>query len=156
MEIKYIPSILIVDDQPEICTVMRDLISSYLPAVEVVIAGSAKEGLGLIVERAFDCALIDVKMPVMDGIEMSCRIKELHQPIYIILVSGYPVSQEEIDRICDANIDDFIHKPLNADLFIGRLKIMLRHQHKTREYNARIHCLLDTIEALVDTRRGCG
>src|ERR1700757_2294992 len=71
-----------------------------------------------------DLAILDVKMPRMDGMEVLRRLRQTSDLPVIIL----PSKDDEIDEILGFNLgaDDYIHKPLSQRLLIERVKAVLR------------------------------
>src|SRR5690606_17659416 len=71
-----------------------------------------------------DLAILDVKMPRMDGMEVLRRLRRTSEMPVIILTS----KDEEIDEILGFNLgaDDYIHKPFSQRLLIERVKAVLR------------------------------
>ena len=66
-------TVLVVDDSP---TMRRMVAWVLIPmGLEVVEAGDGKEALKLLEERTFDLAIVDINMPVMDGIQLMRRIR---------------------------------------------------------------------------------
>src|ERR1700733_2296980 len=71
-----------------------------------------------------DLAIVDVKMPRMDGMEVLRRLRQSSDLPVIILTS----KDEEIDEILGFNLgaDDYVHKPFSQRLLIERVKAVLR------------------------------
>jgi two-component system response regulator ChvI len=71
-----------------------------------------------------DLAILDVKMPRMDGMEVLRRLRQTSELPVIILTS----KDEEIDEILGFNLgaDDYVHKPFSQRLLLERVKALLR------------------------------
>lgn len=71
-----------------------------------------------------DLAILDIKMPRMDGMELLRRIRETSDLPVIFLTS----KEEEIDELCGLKLgaDDFIRKPFSRQVLIERIKVLLR------------------------------
>ena len=71
-----------------------------------------------------DLAILDVKMPRMDGMEVLRRLRQTSEIPVIILTS----KDEEIDEILGFNLgaDDYVHKPFSQRLLLERVKALLR------------------------------
>lgn len=114
--------ILIVDDDSEI----RKITGIYLEneGYEVLKAENGEQALKLIDEYNIDLILLDIMMPIMDGIELCMKIREVNM-MPIIFLSA---KSEELDKIhgLASGADDYITKPFNAMELIARVKSQLR------------------------------
>ena len=101
----------------------RSLNSS--PGIEVI--GSAHNGaeaVALAAELRPDVVIMDVEMPIMDGLEATRRIKQAHPAIAVVLISG---SAGLLASSVSAGADGYITKPFSADSLIYEiLKIFER------------------------------
>lgn len=91
----------------------REALAYYLKRRfnRVDVAGNGQKGLALFQANHYDVVLTDVMMPVMDGLEMARRIKELAPTIPLIVISAFS-DQESRARATEAGADDFLAKPL--------------------------------------------
>jgi two-component system response regulator ChvI len=82
------------------------------------------EGLAALENDPPDLAILDVKMPRMDGMEVLRRLRQTSELPVIMLTS----KDDEIDEILGFNLgaDDYIHKPFSQRLLIERVKAVLR------------------------------
>ncbi len=95
----------------------RDVIGSFLCAAGhvVVLAESGQEAVRLASEAMFDLVLMDVRMPEMDGLEATRRIRALPAPrggVPILALTAYTFS-EQIAQFRDAGMDGHIAKPVD-------------------------------------------
>ncbi len=114
--------ILIVDDEKEI----RDLIEIYLKneGYEVERAGTGAEAIKIVEEKKIDLIILDVMMPVVNGIDACIKIREQHNTPIIMLSAKV----EDIDKILGLSVgaDDYLAKPFNPLELIARVKAQLR------------------------------
>ena len=114
--------ILIVEDEKEI----NDAIEIYLKSqgYEVLKAFNGKQGINIIQNKEIHLAIIDIKMPIMDGIEMTLKIRNKYD-FPIIMLSA---KSEDIDKITGLNIgaDDYITKPFVPMELLARVSSQLR------------------------------
>jgi CheY-like chemotaxis protein/HPt (histidine-containing phosphotransfer) domain-containing protein len=117
--------VLVVDDNPTSRGILQEILDSF--SFEVTLAASGKEGLAE-VERAsndapFALVIMDWKMPGMDGIETSRRIKEhpdLSKIPAIVLVTAY--GREEIMQQAEqVGLDGFLIKPVNPSVLFDTI-----------------------------------
>ena len=114
--------ITLVDDDENIVTSVSLALESHGHAVKAYFDGAA--GLAALENDPPDLAILDVKMPRMDGMEVLRRLRRTSDLPVIILTS----KDEEIDEILGFNLgaDDYIHKPFSQRLLIERVKAVLR------------------------------
>jgi len=102
------PAILVVDDEE----VIRSLCAKALSDYRVVEAENGQAALELLEHESFDLILVDVMMPVMNGLDLLMQVKERDPDQLVIIMTGY-ADKEIILRALKADADDFIQKPLN-------------------------------------------
>jgi two-component system response regulator ChvI len=114
--------ITLVDDDENIVASVSLALESHGHAVKAYYDGAA--GLAALENEPPDLAILDVKMPRMDGMEVLRRLRRTSDVPVIILTS----KDEEIDEILGFNLgaDDYIHKPFSQRLLIERVKAVLR------------------------------
>ena len=141
---------LLVDDKSDNLFVLEALFERYFTDVNTVSAGDAERGLEIASEHPVDCALVDVQMPGMDGIEMCRRLKAdpATRDISVILVTSHRTSASLRVRGLEAGADDFIHRPFDNEEFIARVRVMLRI--KRAEADAR--AMAERVEDLSSAR----
>ncbi len=115
-------NVLVCDDDKEIV----DAIDIYLKqeGLNVFKAYNGEEALAIIDKEDIQVAVIDIMMPVMDGIQCTMKIRE-HSSIPIIILSA---KSEDADKILGLNIgaDDYVTKPFNPLELVARVKSNLR------------------------------
>ena len=114
--------ITLVDDDENIVTSVSLALESHGHVVKAYHDGAS--GLAALENDPADLAILDVKMPRMDGMEVLRRLRRTSDMPVIILTS----KDEEIDEILGFNLgaDDYIHKPFSQRLLIERVKALLR------------------------------
>jgi two-component system response regulator ChvI len=114
--------ITLVDDDENIVTSVSLALESHGHTVKAYYDGAS--GLAALENDPPDLAILDVKMPRMDGMEVLRRLRRTSDVPVIILTS----KDEEIDEILGFNLgaDDYMHKPFSQRLLIERVKAVLR------------------------------
>lgn len=102
------PTILVVDDE----AVIRDLCQRALKDYRVIEAENGLAALDILQQETIDLLLVDVMMPVMNGLDLLKQAKERDPDQLVVVMTGY-ADKEIILRALKADADDFIHKPLN-------------------------------------------
>ncbi len=122
--------ILIVEDDKEI----REGVEIYLKnqGYEVYQAENGKEGLAVIEERAIHLAIVDIMMPVMDGVTMLMQMRAKGYDFPVIMLSA---KSEEVDKIMGLNMgaDDYVTKPFTPLELLARVNSHLRRYAKYLE-----------------------
>jgi two-component system response regulator HydG len=81
------PRILVVDDEVDTCRNLSDILTDL--GYRVDIAHDGMSALGLVKDNAYDVALLDLRMPGMDGLELFHRIRQLRAGTVGIIVTAY-------------------------------------------------------------------
>jgi DNA-binding response OmpR family regulator len=120
-------TILVVDDDPDICGLLEDYLGDQ--GYAVIAVQSADAGRRALAEHKPDIVLLDVGLPGEDGLSLARHVRE-HHDVGIIMVSG---AGETIDRIIGLEIgaDDYLAKPFDPRELHARLKSVLRrYRHR--------------------------
>ena len=114
--------VLVVEDDKEI----REGVEIYLKSqgYEVFQAADGAEGLDVIEREDIHLAIVDIMMPVMDGISMVVKLREKYD-FPVIFLSA---KSEDADKILGLNVgaDDYVTKPFNPLELVARVKSQLR------------------------------
>ncbi len=98
----------------------RELVKRVLMAedIEVVLASSADEGIGLALSESPDLILMDINMPGKDGYTATGDIRQLSQLDHVpIIALTAHVMKGDKERTMDAGCDGYIPKPIDVDRF---------------------------------------
>jgi DNA-binding response OmpR family regulator len=116
--------ILIVDDEKSI----RNLVRSYLEADDyrVLEADNGERAVRLVREQSPDLVVLDVAMPVLDGIEALRQIRAFSD-VYVVMLTA---RSEEVDKLIGLSVgaDDYLTKPFSPRELVARIKAVLRRQ----------------------------
>jgi two-component system, OmpR family, response regulator ChvI len=121
--------ITLIDDDENIVASVSLALESHGHTVKAFYDGVS--GLAALEADPPDLAILDVKMPRMDGMEVLRRLRQTSETPVIILTS----KDDEIDEILGFNLgaDDYIHKPFSQRLLIERVKAVLRRGRENEE-----------------------
>jgi DNA-binding NtrC family response regulator len=122
--------ILIVDDE----TVVRDSLGKWFEeeGYEVETAASAREALLKLPRERWDLALLDIKMPGMDGLELQRKIREVDPEILVVIMTGYASVETAVQALKDGAYD-YITKPFDPDDLAHVIRKALEHRQVKRE-----------------------
>ena len=133
--------ILIVDDEFSV----RDSLTHWFEAdgYQVGAAGNANEALRKLDSAPWDVALVDVKMPGMDGIALQKRFQEVAPQLLVIMITAYG-SVESAVRALKQGAYDYITKPVDPDDLSRVVRKALEHRRLTEE-NQQLRRRIDEI-----------
>src|SRR3954454_4115097 len=115
--------ILVVDDEPAV----RDSLERALrlDGYEVELAVDGREGLQKLEASAVDAAVVDVLMPIMDGLELCRAIRRGGDRTPILILTARDAVRDRV-RGLDAGADDYLVKPFALEELQARLRALLR------------------------------
>src|SRR5262249_46943538 len=122
---RRIPRILVVDDNPDIMELMRELLASR--GYEVVAVSNAGAAENEVRRTPPDLILSDVIMPGKSGYELCRQFKEdpVTRLIPFVLITGLSDREDKLQGI-ECGADDFLHKPIFAEELFARVKSLLK------------------------------
>jgi len=112
-------NILIVDDDAGLCKTTSFILQREGYAVTT--AENGEEAIEKVQEEKFDMVLMDIKMPIMDGVEAYKRIKQIRPETKTIMMTGYAVD-DLIQDALEEGAHSAIHKPLDMDQILNLLE----------------------------------
>jgi two-component system sensor histidine kinase/response regulator len=123
--------LLIVDDVPDNLFLVRTILEEE--GYEIIAASNGQEALKIIESEPIDLVLLDVMMPLMDGYEVTRRIRAMKDLpfIPILLITAY--DRANAVKGLDLGADEFIRKPIEADELLARVRSLLRLKHSIAE-----------------------
>lgn len=104
--------LLIVDDEPLARQRLRDLVGDVGGYVVVGEAANGVEALALLQQQVIDIALVDIRMPVMDGIELAQHLQAMTQPPALIFTTAY---DHYALQAFELNAIDYLLKPIRSE-----------------------------------------
>jgi len=122
--------ILIVDDEESICEMLSIMLEKEGYFTQAV--NTAKEALSLFQKEDFDCLILDIKMPEMDGLELLSQVKKIDSQIKVIMITAFG-SMESTIQALRAGANDYFVKPFNGEEIKLRLKNLLERDRLERE-----------------------
>ncbi|MFC3032385.1 SpoIIE family protein phosphatase [Pseudoalteromonas fenneropenaei] len=124
--------ILVVDDQPLNCTLLKAMLEQQ--RYEVVVAHNGKEAIAILHETDIDIVLLDVMMPVMDGFETAPLVKQFAGEVYLPIIFITALEDHASFEKCLAvGGDDFIHKPFDRVILSAKIKAHARTRKLSQE-----------------------
>jgi DNA-binding response OmpR family regulator len=121
-------SLLLVDDDAELCSMMQEFFGEAGHHLDVAYNG--RDGLTQILSGSYDLVILDVMMPVVDGVTVLQQIRRRTDVPVIMLTAR----AEQKDRVLglNAGADDYVPKPFDADELHARIHAVLRRGSRER------------------------
>ena len=123
-------SILIVDDE----LLIRDLLYDFFTDRDwhVSVCDSADKALELIKNRQYEIALIDLKIPEIDGISLIKKLKAHLSDLPVVIMTGFPSLETAIEGI-QLKVEDYIVKPFNINKLYKTINAIAERVSKSSE-----------------------
>lgn len=138
--------ILAVDDEEIVLGSFRKILVLAGYAIDTVERGT--EALGLIQKRDYDFVFVDLKMPEMDGVEVTKAVKHLRPDIDVIVITGYASVESAVETMKFGAMD-YVQKPFTEDELVDFVnKSLIRRQDRIeRETKPQIHLITPSVGA---------
>jgi len=118
---------LIVDDDPEMLSSLKEGLQRYRDTFSVITADSGRKGLKQIREKPVSLLITDLKMPDMDGFDLLGRVMESYPDIPVIIMTGY--STPEMKRLAEqGGAVGYIAKPFLVEELARKIITVLRKE----------------------------
>lgn len=122
--------VLLAEDNPD----NQRLVSMYLKKIgaDVVVVNNGKEALEKTRDNEFDLILMDMQMPIMNGIDATTRLRDMNYKKPIVALTANAM-KEDVDACYKAGCDDFIQKPISQQKFKDTVEKFLKPVDETLE-----------------------
>lgn len=124
--------ILIVDDDENIRKTMKAILEEENYSVDL--ATNGKEAIQMTNEKMYNLALLDIRLPDIEGVELLQLMKEYVPRTRKIMVTGYPTIQNAVMAI-NKNADAYLLKPVDIEKLLQIVKEQLRAQEEERSFS---------------------
>lgn len=118
------PKILIVEDEAAIRRVLSKILKEEDSDYEVYEAEDGRQGLEMIQSQEFDLVFCDIKMPVMDGMELLGAIQEQYAEIPVVMISGHGDIEVAVEAM-RLGAFDYISKPPDLNRLLNTVRLAL-------------------------------
>jgi len=134
------PRVLVVDDEPNICDLLDELLSRQGYAIETCLNG--QDALDKIRDGGYDMVISDLKMPGINGIELIRTVKSESPDTATVLVTGYATVETAVEAL-RFGADDYVTKPFN----IEELRKVVSRGLETRRLRRQNYELVDLLKS---------
>jgi CheY-like chemotaxis protein len=114
-------SLLVVEDEEDISLLLQDRLMFL--GFYVTLAKNGAEGLSLLEVLAVDGILLDIQMPVMDGLTMLDQVRARYSSIPVIVMSA-ELNKDKLIQAMERGANDYILKPIDADLLAKKCSLI--------------------------------
>ncbi len=135
--------ILVVDDDRRLCGIIKRGLLEEGYAVDV--AHDGEEGGYLAESESYDVIILDIMMPIKDGLEVCRSLREKRVNIPILMLTARDSVEDRVTGL-DAGADDYLVKPFAFNELLARIRALLRREGASK--SPRIHVgdlMLDTV-----------
>jgi DNA-binding NtrC family response regulator len=124
--------ILVVDDDQSVRKVLTTILEDEGYTVESV--ATAKKAIERARKRFYNLALIDIRLPDMEGIELLTKMKDTKPKMRKVIITGYPSLQNAIEAV-NRGADAYILKPFDMEKVLKTIEEELRKQKEEKKYS---------------------
>jgi len=111
---------LIVDDDEAIRELLQMFFEDAWPSCQIATASNGYEALAELQRQTFDLAVVDYRMPVMNGLELATAARQIAPAMKLMLISGS--RPQTISQAINQGIfDDYLDKPFTLDEFVAKI-----------------------------------
>lgn len=118
------PKILIVEDEAAIRRVLSKILKEEDPAYDVFEAEDGRQGQEMIQSQEFDLVFCDIKMPVMDGMELLAAMQEQYSEVPVVMISGHGDLEVAVEAM-RIGAFDYISKPPDLNRLLNTVRLAL-------------------------------
>jgi DNA-binding NtrC family response regulator len=124
--------ILVIDDDENIRKVLETILEDEGYIVET--AETAKKGIEKSEKEFYNLALIDVRLPDMEGIELLSKLRSTKPKMRKIIVTGYPTLQNAVAAV-NKGADAYVMKPFEVDKILETIREQLKKQEEEKRFS---------------------
>ena len=135
--------ILIIDDDENIRKVLQTILEDKGYIVET--ADTAKKAIERSEKAFYNLAVIDVRLPDMEGIELLSKLRSTKPKMRKIIVTGYPTLQNVISAV-NKGADAYLMKPFEVEKLLQTIREQLKKQEEEKRYSE------DKVVKFIETR----
>jgi FixJ family two-component response regulator len=145
------PRVLIVDDEPDVIELMRDLVVKQIDC-RVSAASSLKEAKKVLADGGADLLVVDLNLPDGDGMSLLPALRETQPAASAIIITGKPSVDGAISALRGGAVD-FIPKPFSAQQIVERVQKAIERHTELSKRERRVDRLRDAVRRLNESRR---
>jgi sugar-specific transcriptional regulator TrmB/CheY-like chemotaxis protein len=140
------PKILVVDDDAGVREILASLLEQAGYKTEA--AQTAKEAIEKCQAKSFDVALIDIKLPDMEGTKLLGMLNKFNPAMVKIMITGYPSLENAVQSL-NSGADGYLMKPFESEGLLKQIEEQLERRQRTKWENALRNTGLSAYEAKI-------
>jgi len=123
--------LLLIEDDKDWAYILKDSLEEIIGGYKVSVAANGKEGLSLLNTTCPDIIVSDIKMPVMNGIDMVKTIRQTDREILIVFATG-KTSAKDVEAGYEAGVNNYIKKPFLPEELDAHIKALMNLRNETK------------------------
>jgi DNA-binding NtrC family response regulator len=113
--------ILVVDDDPNACQTLQDIFMEK--GYQVAVAHDGMEGIEFVKKNNFDVIFLDLKMPVLNGLETYLEMKKIRPGVTVVMITGYALEMADlVEEALRQSVYICLQKPLKMEKVLALLE----------------------------------
>ena len=125
MQNKTKKRVLIVDDDPDILITYKKGLEDY-GLFEVETFADPEETLSNFRSGLYDCLIIDMRMPKMDGFQLYDKMKDIDNKVKVCFITAYEINYEALRKVFPTlGLECFIQKPIEVSQLVRKINAEL-------------------------------
>ena len=145
------PHLLVVDDEPAVREALRRALE--LEGYRVELAEDGADALARIAAKEPDAVVLDILMPVVDGLTVARRLRDQDNPVPILMLTARDSVGDRVAGL-DAGADDYLVKPFALEELLARVRALLRRTDPAARGGVLQFADLELAPATHEVRRG--
>ncbi len=117
--------ILIVEDEKQLCEARVALLKDHCSSADTVYDG--QDGLDYALTGVYDVIVLDIMLPIMDGLAMLKKLREAGSSVPVLLLTAKGDARDKINGL-DSGADDYLTKPFIAGELLARIRVLTRRR----------------------------
>ncbi len=125
-EISQRLNVLLVEDEEQILEITANLLRVFFPNLDT--ATNGQEGLEKFNQKDYQLVITDIRMPILDGIEMLKSMKKINSDLFVVILSAV-TDKETILDVTKIGIDGYLFKPLKFEQFLTIMEEIINKEN---------------------------
>ena len=118
-------NVLIVEDEKRLADALREILTDQKYMVDVVYDG--REGLAYAESGIYDCVILDVMLPSMNGFEIVAEMRKKNAKTPVLMLTAKDSISDKVKGL-DSGADDYMTKPFSPDELLARMRVITRRK----------------------------
>lgn len=132
--------ILVVEDEQKVATFLKDGLEEQGYSIDLAYDGYVGEKLAL--NRDYNLVLLDVIIPITNGIDLCRKIKNVKPSLPILMLTALGTTDDKVTGF-DSGADDYLVKPFEFKELVARIKALTKRSHRVENYISNVIAVAD-------------